>query len=139
MKKLKPYIYLGERCGPFGIQQVFADKKGKQITFRGVKGIWVGSCYGVTKEGVMLTRPTPIEPKPFEINEQQNLDYELHKEICKNYRAQKRKAMMLKQPHPDIVSAIALLRPFVRNSDIYTIKRFTDYLANQLSKRQVKK
>lgn len=139
-----PAIYLGERVEClFGIRHVFRTKAGDILRYKGLRGhLWYGDIYLTSKNGSIQTRPekAPLGlDSGLEPTEQDRLDYELHKELAKDYRLRNRKAMELKKPHRDIVKALELLRPFMRHADTYTIKRFTGYLENQLSKKAKRK
>ena len=134
------YLYLGERVDYIGgINQVFRNKKGKFCHYTGVKGVYFGESYMVTKEG-QIKSSWPEQPKKQTLlpTEQDKLDYESHKELAKDARARRKKAMDLKKPHQDITKAIALLKPFARSMDNITLRRFTGYIENQLSRRSKK-
>lgn len=146
MKKKTEYtkevVYLGEEVG-FGskIRQVFRDKKGEQYSFFGIKGfLFFGESYLMTEGGVMLTRnPPQPEKQTVFATEKERLTYEANKEICKYIRERRKKLMDIKKPHPDIVRAISLLRPFTRDMDFLVLSRFCNYLQQQLSKKEGKK
>ena len=142
MKKAKyeiEYVYLGERVDAHfrQISQWFRSAKGDISRFVGVRGIYVGESYLLTKKGSIKAK-FPPQPKTQSVflEAQERLDYEAHKEIAKHQRLCRKKALTLKKPHRDIVAALELLRPFTRRMDTLTLRRFAEYLENQLSKRQ---
>lgn len=137
--KLIPHIYLGERLDLFGIRHAFRGPDGKEKFFKGkIHGLIRGECYGISPKGEILKRPAQIVDCKLRMTDKEETEFELHKELCKHWRAKKKKALNLKKPHPDISKAIELLRPFVRYSDNIELNRFVEYLENQLSKKKRK-
>ncbi|MFA7333624.1 MAG: hypothetical protein WC130_04930 [Kiritimatiellia bacterium] len=139
-----PAIYLGERVEVLsGIRHVFRTPAGDILRFKGLRGhLWYGDIYLTSSEGSIQTRPekAPYEPPSgLEPTKRERIDYEVHKELAKDYRLRNRKAMELKKPHADIVKALELLRPFMRGADTYTLRRFAGYIENQLSKKGKRK
>ena len=141
-----PAIYLGERVEVLsGIRHTFRTPEGRILSYKSLRGhLWFGDIYLTSKAGSIQTRPEKApydksENLGLEATKQDHLDYELHKELAKDYRLRNRKAMELKKPHRDILKALELLRPFMRGADTYTIKRFAGYLENQLSKKAKRK
>lgn len=132
-------IYLGERYEHFRISQCFRTAMGEIFRYSGIKDLCVGDSYLVSKDGFIAQRPKLAENPKLTLTEQERLDFAAAKEIIKHVRERKKKAMELKKPHPDIVRAIALLKPFARSMDRINLDRFTDYLRNQLSKPEKRK
>ena len=132
------YVYLGERVEAFdGIKQLFRNKKGEFARYSGVRDVYFGNSYLITDDGKIKARfPDRPDKQTVFSTEQEELDYEAHKELAKDYRLRKRKAMELKKPHKDIVRALNLLRPFTRKMDSITLRRFSEYLQNQLSRQK---
>ena len=137
MKKYDVVMYVGERSDVFDrITQVFVDRKGNEIRFKGIKGIHVGGCYLCdTKAGKMNVRPDKVPNDGFEMTDELWKKYEAAKVVIKDIRLTNRKIMEVKKAHPDIVRAVNLLKPFTRNLGKYELSRFTRYLENELSKK----
>jgi hypothetical protein len=132
-------IYLGERPDLFGqIKQIFRDRKGRIYSYKGVRGVYFGCSYLVSKDGMIETRPKEFDKQKLTLTEQDHLDFSANVEICKHIRAKQKKALEVKKPHPNLVNALDLLRPFTRNMDNLELTRFTDYIKNQLSKKRKK-
>jgi len=135
------YVYLGEQVDIMGnISQLFRNKKGEFAKYSGVKPLFFGESYLISKKGMIKSRmpPQPKKQTLF-VTDRDKMAYEANKEIAKNERLLRRKAMELKKPHQDIVKAIALLRPFVYELDSMNLHRFMKYLENQLSRKKKKK
>lgn len=139
MKKVE-VIYVGERADPMWnkIWQTFRNAKGELYRYQSLKNIYVGECYWTFDDGKIKTRPEKVEKPKLSLTDQERRDYEAHKEIAKQVRLERRKAMELKRPHPDIVKAINLLKPFCINLGPSDLSRFTQYLKEQLGKRKSK-
>lgn len=130
---MKTVMYLGERVTFLGkVYQVFKDKKGESFSYTQIKNVWVGDCYEITNDGKMSRRPSSVTG--WEMTEKEKLESEAQKVAVRAHRLQQRKAMQLKKPHPNIVSAIKLLRPFFRSMGRIDQERFTAYLTNEMSK-----
>lgn len=134
------YLYLGERIDYVGnIRQVFRCKKGDLHYWQGIGGLCFGESYLVTKDGKIKKRwPPKPEKQTLFATEKEQLDFETQKLIVAHQREARKKFNDSKKPHRDIVRAIELLRPFVRNDDLLTLNRFVDYLKNQLTKKKKK-
>ncbi len=133
-------IYHGERVGLTGkICQLFKDKNGKEFLFQGVKGVWLGNCYEVSKDDQIKARPEAIDNNGFELTEDDRRQAEVAKLSCVAERLSRRKAMDFKRPHVDIITAIRLLSPFYRSVGRFDQDRFVRYLENEMSKKPRKK
>jgi hypothetical protein len=136
-----PALYLGERVTSFGdiVQSFRVLGQKERLTFTGIRNIYAGEAYEYDlNNNTMKIRPARLDciDKMTEADER---EFELHKELAKHRRLERQKAMNLKKPHRDIVRAIDLLRPFCRNASTLEIRRFTEYLGNQLSKKPAKR
>lgn len=132
-------IYCGERVDMIGnIKQLFRDEEGNEFCYTGVKRVWPGSCYEISDDEKIQRKPTEVEANGFEFTPKDRAEYEAHKLVVSATRALRRKAMAIKKPHPDIVRAINLLRPFYRNLGRFDQDRFSKYLCNQMSRKAKK-
>lgn len=133
------FVYLGERVFGYNrrISQVFKNAKGKEILFSGIRGIMPGQVFWIT-DGTIKTRPEPIEEPSIEMSEKDWIEYEAQKAIVKIERLRRKKAMNLKAPHPDIKRAIDLLRPFAANLSSIDLRRFAEYIQNEISVKKRK-
>lgn len=132
--KNRVVLFLGERVDHMGnIFQLFRDRNGEQFRYTKIKRPFFGDCYEIDKEEKMKTRPESV--KGFEPTDKERLEYEAQKLCVVAERLSRKRAMKLRSPHPDIVRAIKLLRPFYRSMTRTDQNRFTQYLENELSKR----
>lgn len=140
MKKYEiPAIYLGERLTLLGsVFHVFRDAKTNLYRFTGLKSIFFGETYLVSKDGSIKVRPD-VSLKKLDLMENDFAEFEAHKILAKDARLNKRKAMELKKPHADIVKAIELLRPFIQSVPRYDQDRFLRYIHNEATKRKKRK
>lgn len=134
-------MYHGERIAPFGgkVVQYFKNQDGKGFYFSGIKCVWPGEIYQLESGNKMFAKPKRLydeeAKQPWTMTKKDWAEFEAQKEIVKHHRRSRRKEMILKRPHPDIVRAVALLKPFYRALDHLDQSRFTKYLANQMSKK----
>jgi hypothetical protein len=142
-KKIVEALYLGERISTTGnIVQDFRLKTGEVINFKSIKWVYPGGSYIVykSKEGHHIdTKAKLIEEPTLKRSEEEERRYAVYKEACRQYRIERRKLAYSKQMHPDIQKAINLLRPFSNSVDYVTLRRFTDMIHNELSKKPRRK
>lgn len=138
-KKLYPdeALYLGEELGfGGGIFKKFRTHKGEITYFSKVSGVIFGGAYAWNgKEGTMPRRPEPVYDSKLEATDQERREYEVNKLAVTAKRLQKMQILKDKKPHPDIVKAINLLKPFVRGMDFFTVHKFLDYVFNECYKK----
>lgn len=119
-----------------GTYHLFKDIKGNKFCFKGIKQIWPGDIYEMNSDETMKIRPQSCESQDnWEFSLSDKNEYEAQKEIVKYQRLERKKKMELKRPHQDIVTAIALLKPFFKNLNFMDSERFLNYLRNETSKR----
>jgi len=131
-------IYLGARVDDItnSIYYFFRDHAGNIYRYKGLKNyLTFGKSYLVSKEGTISKIPNPCENQTLETTEQDLLDFHAHQNIVIQFRNEKKKTMHLKKPHKDIIEAIRLLRPFAKNLNYSDLKRFGEYLKNEISKK----
>lgn len=133
-----PLMYHGERVYYNGkVYQIFKDRKGEKFNWSGIKRVWFGSVYESTKTGDehrMSRRPVEIETPDWEPTEAERLEYEAQKIVVTASRQERRKAIVLKRPHDDLVRAVKLMRPFYKALSNFERQRLMEWFANECSK-----
>jgi hypothetical protein len=131
-------MYLGERVRIDGkIHQCFRDKRGKEYHWMGVKGLWFGSVY-VSEDDKMAVRPEAVE-SDWKPSDEDIRKYEANKILVRARRQANQKAFEFKKPHPDLMKAVSLVRPFYLMISEIDRRRFMEWFSNECSKRVKKK
>lgn len=142
-KKIVALMYHGERVPFVGTPlQVFKDKKGKEYRWSGRKHVWFGSVYEAEymEPGVLAMLKNPKELlATWQPTEKERLEYEAAKLGVTSYRQNRKKAYELKKPHPDLVKAVLLFRPFYFALQNIDRRRLVDWFENECSKPLKKK
>lgn len=134
-------LYLGERVRMMsGIQHAFRGPKGEEWYWKSFKGYFGNSYYAEkTRTDVQLKRrgaeEVPEEKRKLNVTALDRENYEAAKIVCRQYRADRVRMMNIKAPHKDILRAIAILRPFVRNLNHFDLERFMNWVKNEISKK----
>lgn len=129
-------MFHGERVDHYGrLTQLFKERNGKEAVFTGIKGIYFGEVYLMT-DNRMNRKPESIENPAWDPAEKDRLEYEGQKIVVRNWRANRRKDMQLKKPHPKIVTAVDLLRPFYQTMGEIDRRRFMGWVSNECSRRK---
>ena len=140
MSKRVELLCLGERVALFGIEQVFRNAKGEIVRYAKLSGYQFGESY-IQTDGKLPKRAEPLDEEKRKLTPgtEDRRQFEVHKLAVINYRRRQLNAYNLKKPHPEIVRAIELLRPFARTVDSIDLRRFMGYIENQLTKPQRRK
>ena len=139
---VKPVMYMGERVSfyPQKIYKLFKGRDGTEYKFApSVSGVYFGDKYQLLPKDRMEHRPKELSVDDWQPTESERLEYEAQKIVCREFRATKRKDLELKKPHPNILKALELLRPFAMHLDETERGRLFSWLRIQCSKRKARK
>jgi hypothetical protein len=127
----KTAVYIGRRMGndkkPL---QVFLLPDGKEVCFRGIRGVSIGSTYECSGE-TMKVHPklvADVQPVRNSVWEQKDLDVEM------TVKAERVKAQLQRNARPNLDRLVSQMRPFIEGMNFWQKKAFVEQVLSLAEK-----